>query len=156
MWAACGQRKRVNLENILSLEHDPHSVVDTMNGIYFGGGRNDDDQPAGYVGMVQRTGGARRHEGEYRAPSSRAAESEKEFYTQVSTDVVQFVMVSKIKYLDRALLHFAEAVWTQLLGTQMKCAAQALLCRVPRTISSPSKSTSLFPATKLGLRTALS
>jgi len=107
MKAACGQRKRVDLDAILSLERNPHSVVDTMNGIYFSGGRNDDDQPAGYVGMVQRIGGARRREGEHRAPSSRAAESEKEFYTQVSADVVQFVMVFKIKYLARALLHFA-------------------------------------------------
>jgi len=52
MKAACGQRKRVNLEDILSLERDPHSVVDTMNSIDFGGGGNKDNKPAGHADLV--------------------------------------------------------------------------------------------------------
>ena len=98
--------------------------------------------------MVQRIGGARRREGKHRAPSSRAAESEKEFYTQVSADVVQFVIVFKIKDLDRALLHFAEAVWTQLLGTQMKCAAQTPLCQRPSYHPVPLEVDVLVPTKK--------
>jgi len=67
---------------------------------------------------------------------------------RVSADVVQFVMVFKIKYLDRALLHFAEAVWTRLLGTQMKCAAQTLLCQRPSYHLVPLEVNQLFPTNK--------